>query len=160
MSYVVAAPDMMTSAATDLANIGSTLDEAHRAAALTTQGVAPAAADEVSVSIAHLFSRHAQDYQALAGQAAAFQQQFVQNLKTSAASYASAEDAIVSLLQGLQTGMRSLLLAYEQKVAQFIAGSDSWINLYHPRCTTFVVGIPFLSMFVFAVPIADRTGDY
>ncbi len=101
MSYVIATPEIMTAAAADLATIGSTLDEAHRAAAAATRALVPAAADEVSVSIAHLFSEHAQDYHAVAAQAAAVQQQFVQNLKSSAVSYASVEDAIASFLQGL-----------------------------------------------------------
>ena len=60
-----------------------------------------AAADEVSASIAHLFSRQAQDYQALAGQAAAFHEQFVQNLTASAGSYAGAEAANAALLPPL-----------------------------------------------------------
>ncbi len=119
--------------------------------------MAPAAADEVSVSIARLFSQHAQEYQAMAGQAAAFQEQFVHNLNASAASFASAEDAIVSLLQGLETGVRSLLVGYENLVAQFIAGSDSWINLVPGPLRAFVVGVPFLSMFVLAFPIAVIT---
>jgi hypothetical protein len=68
MSYVIPAPEMMTAAATDLASIGSNLSVAHAAAARPLR-VVPAAADEVSVSIAHLFSRYAGDYQALAGQA-------------------------------------------------------------------------------------------
>ena len=91
----------MTVAATDLANIGSTISAAHMAAATSTVGVIPAAADEVSSSIAHLFSQHAQDYQALAGQAAAFHEQFVQHLTSSAGSYASAEAASAKLLQPL-----------------------------------------------------------
>ena len=39
MSYVIAAPELMTAAATDLANIGSTLNEANVAAAASTTGV-------------------------------------------------------------------------------------------------------------------------
>ena len=61
MSYVIAAPEMMTSAATDLATIGSTLSAAHMTAALPTAAVIPAAADEVSASIAHLFSQYGGD---------------------------------------------------------------------------------------------------
>ncbi len=102
MSYVIAAPEMMTSAAKDLAAIGSTLGTAHSAAAPTLD-VMPAAADEVSVAIARLFSQHAQDYQALAGQAAAFHEHFVQNLTASADTYASIEAAIASLLQSVYT---------------------------------------------------------
>ena len=48
MSYVIAAPETMTSAATDLAGIGSTLSEAHMAAAPPTVGLVPAAAYEAS----------------------------------------------------------------------------------------------------------------
>jgi hypothetical protein len=101
MSSVIAAPGLINTAATDLANIGSNLSEAHTAAAASTTGVIPAAADEVSASIAHLFSRYAQGYQALAGRAAAFHQQFMQNLTASAGSYASAEAANASLLHPL-----------------------------------------------------------
>jgi hypothetical protein len=103
MSYVIAAPDIMTATATDLATIGSTLDVAHMLAAAPTLAVTPAAADEVSTVIAQLFSQHAQGYQALARQAAAFQEQFVANLKTSAASYTSIEDAIASFLNSFST---------------------------------------------------------
>jgi hypothetical protein len=41
MSYVIAAPEMMTSAATDLATIGSNLSAAHIAAAAPTLAVLP-----------------------------------------------------------------------------------------------------------------------
>ena len=77
MSYVIAAPEMMTSAATDLATIASNVSAAHMVAAARTTSVIPAAADEVSTSIAHLFSQHAASYQAMAGQAAAFNNQYV-----------------------------------------------------------------------------------
>ena len=104
MSLVIAAPELMANTAVDLANIGSTLDAAHMAAAIPTAAVVPAAADEVSVSIAHLFSLHAQDYQALAGQAAAFHEQFVHRLTSGAAAYANTEAANVTLLQLLTEG--------------------------------------------------------
>jgi hypothetical protein len=101
MSFVIADPEMMTSAASDMATIGDNLSAAHTAAATQTTAVLPAAADEVSDSIAHLFSAHAQQYQALAGRAAAFQEQFVQHLTASARSFAHAEAANTSLLQPL-----------------------------------------------------------
>jgi hypothetical protein len=109
MSNVIAAPDMMTSAAMDAATIGSNVSAAHMVAAAWTTSVIPAAADEVSASIAHLFSRHAQDYQAIAARAAAFQQQFVQNLTASASSYASSEAANASLLHSLNVASNSLV---------------------------------------------------
>jgi hypothetical protein len=101
MSYVIAVPEMMAAAATDVAAVGSTLSAAHMAATAPTVAVTPAAADEVSASIAHLFSRYAAGYQALAGQAAAFHEQFVQNLAASAHSYAATETTNASLLQPL-----------------------------------------------------------
>ncbi len=101
MSSLLAAPEMLASAATDLATIGSTLSAAHMAAVAPTLALMPAAADEVSASIAHVFSVHAQDYQGLAGQAAAFHERFVQHLTASAGSYASTEAANAASLQPL-----------------------------------------------------------
>ncbi len=108
MSYVMVAPELIAAAATDVAAVGSTLGAAHLAAAVPTVAVIPAAADEVSAGIAHLFSAHAQEYQALAGQAAAFHQQFVQHLTASATSFAGAEAANVSLLQPLTASAASI----------------------------------------------------
>jgi PE family len=104
MSYVIADPQMMTSAASDLAAIGSNVDAAHMVAAAPTTSVIPAAADEVSAGIAQLFSQHAANYQALAGQAAAFHEQFVQNLTAGAFSFASIEASIAGSLSTM-TGL-------------------------------------------------------
>jgi PE family len=117
MSYVIAAPEMMTSAATDLAAIGSDLSAAHAAAAAST----PAAADEVSASIAQVFSQ--QGYQALAGQAAAFHEQFVQNLSASAGSYASIEAAIASFLQNLNANVNQVLNSNQLIGDIYLAGA-------------------------------------
>jgi len=56
MSYVLAAPEFVTSAATDLAGIGSSLSEADAAAGASTTSVITAAEDEVSAAVATLFS--------------------------------------------------------------------------------------------------------
>jgi PE family len=109
MSYVLATPELISAAATDLAAIGSTLNAAHQAATNPTVPLVPAAADEVSTGIAHLFSQHAANYQALAGQAAAFNDQFVQHLAASAGAYASAEATNVSLLTADAAASSSLL---------------------------------------------------
>jgi len=109
MSFVIAAPEMMTAAATDLATIGSNVSAAHMAAAAPTVAVIPAAADEVSASIAHLFSAHAQEYQALAAQAAAFNDQFVQHLTAGAFSYAGIEAALASFLQDVNVNAEQVL---------------------------------------------------
>jgi hypothetical protein len=91
MSFVVAAPEFVSAAATDLANIGSAISRANAAAAFPTAGVIAAGTDEVSAAIASLFGAHAQAYQALSAQAATFHQQFVQLMGGGAAEYASAE---------------------------------------------------------------------
>lgn len=48
MQFVIAAPEFVAAAATDLANIGSTISAANVAAAAPTSGVLAAGADEVS----------------------------------------------------------------------------------------------------------------
>jgi hypothetical protein len=101
MSAVIAVPELMAEAATDLATIGSDLRAAHMTAAPPTVALQPAAADEVSASIAHLFSGYGQEYQKLAGEQAASHEQFVQRLNASAAAYASAEAANTASLQPL-----------------------------------------------------------
>jgi hypothetical protein len=98
---------MFAAAAADLATIDSSLRVAHTAAAAPTVALVPAAADEVSVSIAHLFSQHAEDNQAVARQAAAFHEQFIQNLNASAHSYASTEAANTSSLRSLDASTGS-----------------------------------------------------
>lgn len=54
-----------------------------------------AARDEVSVAISALFGSHAQGYQTLSAQLAAYHNQFVRALNAGAGSYASAEAANV-----------------------------------------------------------------
>jgi hypothetical protein len=105
--YVIATPELMTSAATDLATIGSDLTEAHLAAVAPTVSLVPAAADEVSAAIASLLSEHAQDFQALAGRAAAFHEEFVQHLHAGASSYASTDAASASWLRSLNASAAS-----------------------------------------------------
>ncbi len=91
MSYMIAVPDMLSSAAGDLASIGSSINASTRAAAAATTRLLPAAADEVSAHIAALFSGHGEGYQAIARQMAAFHDQFTLALTSSAGAYASAE---------------------------------------------------------------------
>lgn len=98
MSFVIAAPDAVAAATADIASIGSILDVANRAAASSTTKVVAAANDEVSAAVASLFTVHAQEYQALSAQAAAFQTRFVQTLGLTAGTYGAAEAANLSLL--------------------------------------------------------------
>ena len=102
MSFVIAAPEMVASAASALASIGSMIGEANAAAVAPTTGVVAAAEDEVSAAIASLFSSHAQNFQALSAQASAFHTQFVQALNGAGSQYVAAEAAGVSQLRGAE----------------------------------------------------------
>lgn len=73
MSFVVAAPEVVVAAASDLAGIGSAIGAANAAAAVPTMGVlAAAAGDEVSAAIAKPFGAYGQEYQAVLAQVEAF----------------------------------------------------------------------------------------
>src|SRR5271165_4844084 len=93
MSFVIAAPEMVTTAAQNLAGIRSMLAESSAAAAAPTTGVVAAAADEVSAGVASLFGAFGQEYQVLSAQASAFHDQFVNLLNAGAAAYLSTEVA-------------------------------------------------------------------
>jgi hypothetical protein len=102
MSYVVAVPEFVASAASDLAGIGSGLSAAHAVAAGPTTAVVAAAGDEVSAAIASLFSGHGQAFQSLSARAAAFHGEFVQAVSGAGGAYSLAEAANVSPLQTLE----------------------------------------------------------
>ncbi|WP_142400979.1 PE family protein, partial [Mycobacterium marinum] len=101
MGYVVAAPEILSVAASDLANIGSALQAANAAATTPTVSVLAAAADEVSEAIAELFGTYARDYQAISAQAARFHAEFVQAVNADAEWYSATEVANASPLQTL-----------------------------------------------------------
>jgi len=93
MSFVTTQPEILTAAAADLHSIGALMAAQNAATAGPTTGVVPAAADEVSALTATQFAAHAQLYQAIAAQASAIHEQFVNTLSTSAGSYAVTEAA-------------------------------------------------------------------
>jgi hypothetical protein len=93
MSFVTTQPEALSSAAAALGGVGSSLNAQNAAVAAPTTGVVPAAADEVSALTAAQFAAHAQLYQAVAAQAAAIHEQFVNTLATSSGSYAATEAA-------------------------------------------------------------------
>ncbi|GAB7145227.1 hypothetical protein LRC484719_38280 [Mycobacterium riyadhense] len=99
MSYLVATPDMLTTAAANAAAIGSSIRAANVAALAPTSTLMAAAGDEISAALASLFSGHAQEYQALSAQAAAFHEQFVKALSNASGAYAAAEAANATPLQ-------------------------------------------------------------
>jgi PE family len=93
MIFVTAQPESLTSAASQLAAIGSTLAAQNAATAAPMTGVVPAAADAVSLLTAAQFAAQAQMFQAVSAQAAAMHENFVATLQTSAGSYAATEAA-------------------------------------------------------------------
>ncbi len=110
MSFVIAAPDLMAEASVNLSSIGSAIGAANAAAAAPTEAVLAAGADEVSAAVAALFGAHAQSYQALGAQAAAFHDQFVQALTAGAGSYAATEAASASPIQALLNAINAPFL--------------------------------------------------
>lgn len=111
MSYVVAVPELMSAAVTDLSGIESALAAANAAAATRTTEVSAAGADEVSAAIAALFSAHGRTYDALSTQAAAFHDQFIQLMSAGAGRYAAAQAANTSPLQFVQQQLLNVINA-------------------------------------------------
>ncbi|GFG63916.1 hypothetical protein MKUB_14060 [Mycobacterium kubicae] len=129
MSSVVVVPEWLTAAAANVAEVGSTIEEANAAVAAQTTGVLAAAEDEVSAAIAALFSAHGEGYQAFSAQAALFHDRFVQALANASGAYAAAEAASVSPLAAFEQAV----LGVEQGIQQLpttIATEFSEISNY------------------------------
>jgi len=90
-------PEAVASAAQDVAGIGSALTQAHAEAAPATTAILTAAQDEVSASIAALFSEHGQAFQSLSAQATRFHEQFAQTLSKAGGAYLATEAASANL---------------------------------------------------------------
>jgi PE family len=128
MSFVIAAPEMVASAASNLTSLGSMISEANAAAAGPTTGVVAAAGDEVSAGIASLFSSQARDFQALSAQAAAFHAQFVQALAGAGNSYAATEAANASLLKIVEQDVAEIVVGYVEADAELLTAFQAFEN--------------------------------
>jgi hypothetical protein len=104
MSYLFTAPEILTSAANDVAIIGSAISTASANAAAPTTGVMTAAADEVSAATAQLFGAFGRAYHTVVSQASAFHSEFTQALVAAASSYAQTEAAGSALLSNELSG--------------------------------------------------------
>ena len=105
MSQVIAAPEMLLTAAGEVKSIGSAINAGGAAAAGSTTGVLAAAEDEVSTAISALFSEYAEDYHTVLRQAATFHTDFTRALAAAGAAYTQAEAAATQVLLGsAQTG--------------------------------------------------------
>jgi hypothetical protein len=96
MTFVTTQPDMLASAAGQLAGVGSDLTAQNAAAIAPTTAVLPAASDEVSALTAAQFVSHAAMYQAVGAHAAAVHELFVSALGAGADSYWATEAANAS----------------------------------------------------------------
>lgn len=107
MSFVLVAPEALATAASNVADMGSTIKSA--TAAAHTNTLAAAAADEVSTQIAALFSAHGLEFQQVSAQAAAFHEQFVQTLTAGANAYTAAETSTTQTLSSSGAGASTAL---------------------------------------------------
>lgn len=110
MSYVVTTPELLTSTAADVENIGSAISTASADAAGPTTGLAAAAQDEISTAIAKLFGSFGEEYQALASQAALFHSQFAQALAAAGNTYAQAEAGNAALVSDVSNAVKAPVL--------------------------------------------------
>lgn len=93
MSFVIAQPEILSTAAAELHSINAAVRAGNVAAAAPTIGISPAAADVVSMLTAAQFASHARLYQEVSAQAAAVREQLATTLGISAGSYAATESA-------------------------------------------------------------------
>jgi hypothetical protein len=98
MRSLLTQPQVITTAAANVAEIKRAIGAAKSAAATPTTGVVAAAADEVSAATAKLFGGYAQEYQAVLNQAAAFHEEFAAALASAGSAYAEAEAANASAI--------------------------------------------------------------
>ncbi|MEB3031566.1 PPE family protein, SVP subgroup [[Mycobacterium] nativiensis] len=107
MSFLTTHPEALASAAGELQTIGASLNAQNVAAAGPITGLAPAAADEISMLQATQFSAYGTLYEQISAQAAAMQEMFVQTLRASGDSYGYTETAN-SAAAGLGTATAGL----------------------------------------------------
>lgn len=122
MSFLFAAPDMLTDAARNLASVGSTISAANAAAAASTTAVLAPAADQMSAAVAEILSQHGSAYQALSAQAAAFHAEFVGALGGAGGAYAAAEAAAASGLAAAEQTVEQHVLAAINAPTELLLG--------------------------------------
>jgi hypothetical protein len=135
MTSLITEPQLITTAAADAAEIGSTISAAKAAAAGPTTSLVPAAEDEVSALTASLFGAYGRDCQALLQQATVFHDQFAAALAAAGKAYAGAEAAASSTLGSLEANVQGLQGG--TAVASTLAGADPAL----PAITTPVIGL-------------------
>ncbi len=91
MSFLIAQPDSLVAATSDIEALGAAIRDATAASAGPTTKLMTMAADEVSAAVVAVFSKHAQLYQEISNQAATLHDEFVRSLSAAASAYVTAE---------------------------------------------------------------------
>ncbi len=91
-------PDMVSTAASTLSRIGSSISDANAAARAGIISILPAGADEVSTAISALFNGHGLNWQQVVADAQAFHEEFVANLAAAKMAYQDTEFAALQAL--------------------------------------------------------------
>ncbi len=91
MSFLTTVPEELAAAAAQLTAIVSSLSAQNAGAAAPTTTIAPAAADSVSLTQAGIFTAFATEYQQIAAEAQAVQEQIASTLGLSSGTYATTE---------------------------------------------------------------------
>ena len=110
MTTLLTEPQLVETAAANVAEIRSAIGAAKAAAAGPTTGVAAAAADEVSAATAQLFGTYAKDYHAVLARAAAFHEEFAAALASAGNAYKAAEAANASAISGVAPTLTSAVV--------------------------------------------------
>lgn len=154
MSFVIAEPEMVQTAAQNLAGIRSTLSQASAAAAGPTTGVVAAAGDEVSAGVAALFGGFGREYQALSAQAQAFHGQFVELLNAGAGAYLTTDAANAAAGNSIVGAYESLFM---NTAANLQSIDTTWTTVTTPALlqaiTTHANPQPFLSALTTGNPL-------
>jgi PE family/PPE-SVP subfamily C-terminal region len=109
MSLLTTVPEELAAAAAQLQAITSSLTAQNAGTAPATTGVAPAAADSVSLQQAGIFSAFGTEYQQIAAEAQALQEQFASTLGLSSGTYASTEASNASQAGSFLTNLYNFL---------------------------------------------------
>lgn len=130
MSFLTTQPEELAASAGKLETIGSAMVAQNAAAAApTTTGVIPAAADEISVLQAPLFTAYGTLYQQVSAEAAAVYDLFVKTLGVSAGTYAATEAANSSAAASPLSGIASILGSTPGKVPSWISDIANIFNI-------------------------------
>lgn len=112
-------PEALTEAASNLTTIHNNLTDAHNTIPTQTPTMA---ADEISTAITTVFNTYARDYKTINTHAAAYHQQFAQNLTAAANTYHTADTYPVGV------GSNILAIQWRQHQLRFGIG-DEWLTI-------------------------------